>query len=86
MSSPEYIAAILAPPQARVSFPLSSHPNLPKHLLPSSPLSTSTALSTILDRLLFHLHEAGLEYVVIPIQKEDAVTASNVFAIPIPRI
>jgi hypothetical protein len=39
-------------------------------------LAMQTSSSTVLlDRLLFHLHEAGLEYVVIPIQKEDAVTA-----------
>ncbi|KAL7488982.1 hypothetical protein ACHAW6_014570 [Cyclotella cf. meneghiniana] len=78
-SDPEYIGIILAATSGSRLFPLTSeYPNgIPKHLIPSSPLSASGAaagLATPLQRLLIKTFEAGFELVVLAIHKEDSKT------------
>ena len=77
---PEYIAIILAATEGARLFPLTSEfpGGVPKHLLPISPLNTSSssggASATLLQRLLVRTYESGFEMVVIAIHKEDNVT------------
>ena len=77
---PEYIAIILAATEGARLFPLTSEfpGGVPKHLLPISPLNTSSssggASATLLQRLLVRAYESGFEMVVIAIHKEDNVT------------
>jgi len=90
-SDPEYVAIILAATQGARLFPLTSeYPDgMPKHLLPISPLNSTTnnnnnsnssdkeegvGGATLLQRLLIKTYNSGFEMVIIAINKEDDMT------------